>query len=1232
MFNNDYNDLIKILRIPSHERTDEEHDYLFAFLRSIDELKHYRENLLKSIAWIIRHEEYPVPNTVIYSFGRRIGRDTYRREDCICLEACDLLVIDTPDLEQRPVVALDRVYNPSGIVSPSNPTSGAVAAVGGVPSLAGLDPRAAAMMQQQQQYPKLLNHQETLLARLSDSSVAKRMSHSSDTSSAYSGSGELDSSVQNYDSDEELHQQMRMLDADSAHGVQVTPDLPRRSPLLIALEKDPTERSNEDIELLLDSFQRLHAFSNFTRATQRQFAGCMLYAVVEKPGQVVLDDGEKLDSWSVIVDGEVEIQRPGNAPVQLHCGDAFGVKPTTERQHHVGVMRSLVPNCRFAFITQEQYCKVLSAEAENTIEIRASDGSLQLVKEIRTLESGTLKKQQTIIRGTPQALIDQLLECRGGSSADPNYADDFLLTYRTFLDSGLPVAQRLLEGLGCGGEQASRAVRVFLLWTNNHFNDFDDSSELFRILQHFDRQLERREETRGPQNLLRIACSTKSRLRKAACPVVNSGARFHLGERLCYVRDVIDSSPAALCGLRSGDRVVSIGGQPVEQMPLVRLKSLLQPSHQQQSDAKLDLTVRWDPLNFYKLLLASNASATAAGGGHQDSGNGGSSSSGGGSLGRATGRQLVPGKAGSDTGAAEKVAASAAGTSGGHALKGSTSNPDLSAGIGSVSGVADQPDHVIRVFRPDGAFKLLCINQETTAREVVMLSMQEFGLHGSSNEYKLMEISVNAGPLIRRKTLSDNLQDLGNRLALNARYYVKQQNELAHQFLSDADAQDVLREAAVDFLQLDPQEVAMRITTEDFNVFQRILPTHLVDWWHRKEKASKEINELSAVTEKESNWPVSELTAEQNTNRRVRLLKHFLKVAQYCRQLNNLNTLMSLTLGLAKSQNSQLNPAWEKLPKKYRDIWKSLEKLTDIRMNHSSYRQLFKSDKFQAPAIPYLPILCKDLTAIRECNEQMKDGLVNFEKLRLLAREVRGFCHYAQASYEGHTWRQGGHHQGSASASTAATLHLAGAPNASVPPPLRRAGSSSALTVGSGSGKRRSAAVAALTKKLHDETIAEKKLAEYVSRLRLTSAESDGGPISQCPDVASTAGTKFNTTNDAQFNKLMSLSEGRKPAKHQHIPAAVPAAVVAGAAAPAARPPLPPPYQQVMQQRQHLSGVQQLPASPSPSSSSSSVASPAPPPPPPPRSETTVATVGRPLAPPPYHQAQANVFGSLIML
>jgi Rap guanine nucleotide exchange factor 2 len=61
----------------------------------------------------------------------------------------------------------------------------------------------------------------------------------------------------------------------------------------------------------------------------------------------------------------------------------------------------------------------------------------------------------------------------------------------------------------------------------------------------------------------------------------------------------------------------------------------------------------------------------------------------------------------------------------------------------------------------------------------------------------------------------------------------------------------------------------------------------------------------------------------------------------------------------------------------------------DPSRNMSRYRNLLNGDDVQPPVIPFYPVVKKDLTFIHLANDSKLDGLVNFEKLRMIAKEVR---------------------------------------------------------------------------------------------------------------------------------------------------------------------------------------------------------------------------------------------------
>jgi len=55
--------------------------------------------------------------------------------------------------------------------------------------------------------------------------------------------------------------------------------------------------------------------------TRRALCSAMVFAIVERADTVVMNDGEELDSWCVILNGHVEVVRHNGRVEQLQLGD-----------------------------------------------------------------------------------------------------------------------------------------------------------------------------------------------------------------------------------------------------------------------------------------------------------------------------------------------------------------------------------------------------------------------------------------------------------------------------------------------------------------------------------------------------------------------------------------------------------------------------------------------------------------------------------------------------------------------------------------------------------------------------------------------------------------------------------------------------------------------------------------------------------------------------------------------
>lgn len=134
--------------------------------------------------------------------------------------------------------------------------------------------------------------------------------------------------------------------------------------------------------------------------------------------------------------------------------------------------------------------------------------------------------------------------------------------------------------------------------------------------------------------------------------------------------------------------------------------------------------------------------------------------------------------------------------------------------------------------------------------------------------------------------------------------------------------------------------------------------------------------------------------------------------------------MFAIVSGLGHGAVSRLRLSWEKLPSKYQRLFSDLQDLMDPSRNMSKYRQLVSSEQSQPPIvrciliknssgqkqkknnpndlfqIPFYPVVKKDLTFIHLGNDSRVEGLVNFEKLRMIAKEVRTLTNMCSSPYD----------------------------------------------------------------------------------------------------------------------------------------------------------------------------------------------------------------------------------------
>ncbi|XP_065110716.1 rap guanine nucleotide exchange factor 2 isoform X2 [Paramisgurnus dabryanus] len=1052
-----------IMKNPA-DRTQQDLQVVYSYLHGMEALSNLREHQLRLMCETVRYEQHEANEVLYYpddigtcwyillsgsvfikesmflprsSFGKRSAGSLRRGCECIVLEASEMIVVDYMDdndeyfqrqashrqsrrrfrkINQRGErqTIIDTVDHYPMSKPPLPPGYHSECSKSQLPAdFSKLHPSDSCH-----------SHMTTSQSRSSIASDSGSSSLSDIYQATESDCGDMDLSglpETAVDSDEDDD------DEDVGRG---TDPLMSRDIVRDCLEKDPMDRTDDDIEQLLEFVQQLPAFASLSVSVRRELCAVMVFAVVERAGTVVLNHGEELDSWSVILNGAVEVIHPDGRGESVCMGGSFGVSPSMEKQLMTGVMRTKLDDCQFVCIAQQDYCCILNQVEQNTQRVE-EEGEIVMVKEHRELDRTGTRKGHIVVKGTAERLMQHLVEDH--SVVDPTYIEDFLLTYRTFLPSPLILGQRLLDWFNdpC---LRDKVTRVVLLWVNNHFSDFEGDPDMTNFLEEFQNNLEREKMT-GQLRLLNIACAAKAKprvititraSRETPLPFTLIGGAER-GTHL-FISSVEVGSKAEEAGLKRGDQILEVNGQTFENVQLSKATEILRNNIQLCMSVKTNLLV-------FKELVARVAEEIKNGVPHLPKIGDGKKNS----------RFSVPDLgAGTDVIGQDKVSKKAkAHTMGGRiklmkildktrmsilpqkpyssdlglgqtqddsivglrqnklappTIAGSgnlsSSNPDLAQGQQRIIDYSTQPpelqEQVLRVFKADQQSRYLLINRDTTAREAANQAIREFGLTTSSEAYSLCEVSVTQEGVIKQRRLPDQLSKLADRIQLSARYYLKNNME-TETLCSDVEAQEMQRESQVSLLSLSSVEIANQLSARNYLLFSSIEPTdYIIDLFKlRPHDPPSNLRNFEGLVNQETFWVATEVVQESNPAKRMKIIKHFIKIALHCRDCKNFNSMFAIISGFNLPPVSRLRSTWERLPGKYEKLLEELQDVFDPSRNMAKYRNLLNKHNLQPPVIPLFPVIKKDLTFLHEGNNSKVDGLVNFEKLRMIAREIR---------------------------------------------------------------------------------------------------------------------------------------------------------------------------------------------------------------------------------------------------
>ncbi|XP_004274463.1 rap guanine nucleotide exchange factor 3 isoform X5 [Orcinus orca] len=291
------------------------------------------------------------------------------------------------------------------------------------------------------------------------------------------------------------------------------------------------------------------------------------------------------------------------------------------------------------------------------------------------------------------------------------------------------------------------------------------------------------------------------------------------------------------------------------------------------------------------------------------------------------------------------------------------------------------------ICRPDHSVLTLQLPVTASVREVMAALAQEDGWTKGQVLVKVNSAGDTVG-------LQPDAHGVATSLGLNERLFVVNPQEV-HKLTPHPEQLGPTVGSAEGLDLVSTKDLAGQLTDHDWSLFNSIHQVELIHYvlgpqplrdvtTANLERFMRRFNELQY-------WVATELCLCPVPGLRAQLLRKFIKLAAHLKEQKNLNSFFAIMFGLSNSAISRLAQTWERLPHKVRKLYSALERLLDPSWNHRVYRLALT--KLSPPLIPFMPLLLKDMTFIHEGNHTLVENLINFEKMRMMARAARMLHH-----------------------------------------------------------------------------------------------------------------------------------------------------------------------------------------------------------------------------------------------
>lgn len=300
--------------------------------------------------------------------------------------------------------------------------------------------------------------------------------------------------------------------------------------------------------------------------------------------------------------------------------------------------------------------------------------------------------------------------------------------------------------------------------------------------------------------------------------------------------------------------------------------------------------------------------------------------------------------------------------------------------VGRLQPIRAQDKVLYEIYRPDNKPLTLMLPVNTSVQDVMSAIVKPGGDHvlvkmNSAGERAQLKLDA---------TAVYTAMGLNERLFICTSSQVEQLTPLVEQQGPERGTTDILE-------QMSSKDIASELANYDWELFTAMHEAELIYYIFGRHKfpgaITANLERFMRRFNEVQYWVVTELCLCEDLVKRAILLKKFIKIAAVLKEQKNLNSFFAVMFGLSNSAVQRLYKTWERIPSKTKRVYCAYERLMDPSRNHRAYRLAVA--KLSPPYIPFMPLLLKDMTFIHEGNPNCIDKLINFEKMRMIAKTVK---------------------------------------------------------------------------------------------------------------------------------------------------------------------------------------------------------------------------------------------------